>query len=511
MQTVRSAEAECLSTPPVYHNRKGTALTLCRKAGRQRWNDVIEAHAADTRSNPMARSRWSIALPTGEVAARLTLLGVVIALHNLLELPRDPLSQAIGAPLTGLLAFLALAVSLALLLLALGEHAPRWRWLRSRRAQAIILALTLGAALIGVKQLGTMAIASFQPPFYPNDGATLDHYAAQQLLDGHNPYSATTIVAAVQFYHQKPEYTTPLHAGPFAGRALTDYPSASERAAAFARQSPTQPGAASGFEGKLSYPALAFLSLVPLVWAGLPTATPLTLLCALALAALLVTSAPRRLRPWVALLFLADVPLLNAALIADPDILYLVPLFAAWRWREHATLAAILLGLALSTKQLAWFSAPFLLMLIWRERSWRAAAGVLAGAVALFAAINAPFFVNSPRAWLAGVLAPQVDPMFPLGNGLIRLSLSGLLPLAPSLVYTALEALALVGALLWYWRNCLRAPALGYVLAMAPLFFAWRSLTTYFYFTALPALALWLAALRRHEAASAPLEQAVAP
>jgi hypothetical protein len=31
---------------------------------------------------------------------------------------------------------------------------------------------------------------------------------------------------------------------------------------------------------------------------------------------------------------------------------------------------------------------------------------------------------------------------------------------------------------------------------MAPLYFAWRSLTTYFYFTALPALALWLATLR---------------
>ena len=116
--------------------------------------------------------------------------------------------------------------------------------------------------------------------------------------------------------------------------------------------------------------------------------------------------------------------------------------------------------------------------------------------MALFAAINAPFFVNNPRAWLAGVLAPQLDPMFPLGNGLIRLSLSGLLPLAPSPVYTALEALALLGALVWYWRVCLRAPALGYALAMAPLFFAWRSLTTYFYFTALPALALWLAAWR---------------
>lgn len=453
---------------------------------------VIEAHAAESRPNDTTRPWWSVALPQGDIAARLTLVGMVIVLHNLLELPRDPLTAAIGAPLTGMLAFTALSASLGLLLWALAEQPPSWRWLRSRRAQTIILALTLAAALVGVKQLGAMTVASFQPPFYPNDGATLDQYAAQQLLDGHNPYVTTNIASAVSFYHQRPEYTTPLHSGPFAGRALTDYPSASERAAAF-KASPD----GQGFEGKLSYPALAFLSLVPFVWAGLPSATLLTLLCALALGALLISAVPRSLRPWVALLCLADVPLLNAALIADPDILYIVPLFAAWRWRERGLWAAILLGLALATKQLAWFSAPFLLALVWRERGWQAAARLLAGAAALFAVINAPFFLNAPRAWLAGVLAPQLDPMFPLGNGLIRLSLSGALPLAPAPFYTALEALALVGALVWYWRNCLRAPALGYALAMVPLFFAWRSLTTYFYFTALPALALSLAPQRR--------------
>src|SRR5487761_2721215 len=414
---------------------------------------VIEAHAADSRSNETARLRWSNSLPQGEIATRLTLLGIVIALHNLLELPRDPLASAIGAPLTGALAFLTLTAALGLLLLALGEHPPQWRWLRSRRVQALVLALTLAAALVGVKQLGAMAIASFQPPFYPNDGATLDQYAAQQLLLGHNPYASSDIVAAIHRYGQSPAYTTPLRAGPFANRALTDYPSASERVVAF--QSAT---ARQGFEGKLSYPAMAFLPLVPLVWAGFPNAIPLTLLCALALAALLITSVPRALRPWVALLFLADVPLLNAALIADPDIIYLVPLFAAWRWRERGALSAILLGLALATKQLAWFSAPFLLMLVWRERGWRAAAGRLAGAVALFTAINAPFFLSDPRAWLSGVLAPQLDPMFPLGNGFIRLSLSGLLPLAPASVYTVLELLALAGALVWYWRHCLRSP-----------------------------------------------------
>lgn len=454
---------------------------------------VIEAQKAKDRSTEANRLRWSIVLPSGEVATRLTLLGVVIALHNLLELPRDPLSHLLGSAVTGLLAFITLTTSLGLLLLALRERPPAWRWLTLRRTQAIILALTLAAALVGVKQLGAMVVASAQAPVYPNDGATLDHYAAQQLLAGHNPYVTTNIVAAVTSLHQPAQYTTPLHTGPFAKRALTDYPSAAERAATFEA---TRATGASAFEGKLSYPAFAFLPLVPFVWAGFPNATPLTLLYTLGIAALLLSTTPKPLRPWVALLVLADVPLLNAALIADPDILYILPLFAAWRWREHGTLATLLLGLALATKQLAWFSAPFLLILVWRERGWRAASWLLAGAAGVFAVINGPFFLNNPHAWLAGVLAPQFDPMFPLGNGLIRLSLSGL-PLAPAYVYTVLEALTLTGALVWYWRNCLRAPAIGYALAVAPLFVAWRSLTTYFYFVAAPAFALRLTNTQR--------------
>lgn len=434
----------------------------------------------------------------------MILIALVIALHNLLEAPRDAVTRALGAAATGALAFVTLSLSLWLLLLALWERPPQWRWLRSRWALALALALTLGAGLIGLRQVGVMVAATVQsPPYYPNDGATLDQYAAQQLLAGNNPYVTSDIVAAIHQYQQDPAFTTPLRDGPFATRAWTDYPSADERRAAFPAQTAGQPEAALGFETKMSYPALAFLPLVPLVWMGAPNGAPLTALCWLALVALLVIAAPRDLRLWVGLLALADVPLLNAAGVADPDILYLAPLFAAWRWRERGTLSAVTLGLALAIKQLAWFSAPFYAVLIWRERGWRAALGRLAGAGAVFAAINLPFFLNNPRAWLSGVLAPQFDPMFPLGNGLIRLSLSGVLPLAPTPLYTALELLALAVALVWYWRNCLRAPALGYALAVTPLFFAWRSLTTYFYFTALPALALLFSARRSAEDAAA--------
>src|SRR6185312_15605578 len=106
---------------------------------------------------------------------------------------------------------------------------------------------------------------------------------------------------------------------------------------------------------------------------------------------------------------------------------------------------------------------------------------------------NLPFLLNAPHAWLEGVLAPQVEPMFPSGTGLIRLSLAGPLPLAPQTLYTALEAVAFVASLVWYWRRGKESPEMAFVLAVLPLFFAWRSLTTYFYYIGLPAVVLFLA------------------
>jgi hypothetical protein len=90
--------------------------------------------------------------------------------------------------------------------------------------------------------------------------------------------------------------------------------------------------------------------------------------------------------------------------------------------------------------------------------------------------------------------------MFPSGSGLVHLSLAGVLPLAPEPVYTLLELLAVAGCVLWYWRNQRNYPeSIGLVLAVLPLFFAWRSLTTYFYFVGLPAVLLLIACVSRHQ------------
>lgn len=435
--------------------------------------------------------RW-IALPRRSTAARLTLVALALLLQNLLELPRELLSNVLGVRLTGVIVFVALAVSLVLLLAAVGVEPPRWRWPYRRNVQIFALCLTMLVVPLGFLQSAKIVVASFSAPQYANDGTTLDHYAAQQLIEGHNPYVTSNIVAAIHCLRQDPSHTTPLRQGVFADRPATSYPSRSELRAAFPQQQGCQPADAPAFESHLSYPALAFLPLVPFVWAGLPSVVLFFALCLLALAILMVRSVPAESRLWVALLLLADTPLLNAALVGDLDVFYILLLFIAWRWWRRPLLSTAAFGLALAAKQLAWFFAPFYLLLVWRKHGTRAAAQRLAGGVAIFAVINAPFVVNNPAAWVRGVLAPQVDPMFPLGNGLIRLSLAGVLPLAPSAFYLVLEVLAIVVCIFVYlrWRNV--GAGMGFALAVMPLWFAWRSLTTYFYFVTLPALALAL-------------------
>lgn len=414
-------------------------------------------------------------------------------LQDLLEFPRKGIRDTLGKPLTSLLVFVVLGGSLALVFVALRPRLPSntgWRWLRSRRFQTLVLVAVIAPAIIGARQVGVMSVAGFLAPQYPNDGTTLDHEAARQLLTGHNPYVSVDLVSAIRRYGQRPQDTTPLGRGAFAPLYPHQYPTPAEMNRVFATEPVGQPERVLEFESHVSYPALAFLPLVPFVWAGMPSVVFFFALCFFALATMLVFSVPPHQRLWVGLLILADLPLLNATVGGVLDVFYILLLFVAWRWWRRPVLSTIFLGLALAAKQLAWFFVPFYALYIWRERGWREALSRVVGAGAVFALINGPFILNNPRAWLAGVLAPQVDPMFPLGSGLVGLSVSGLLPLAPSAVYAALYGLAIVACIVWYWRFGRGMPEVALVLAVLPLFFAWRSLTTYFYFVSLPAVVL---------------------
>ena len=100
----------------------------------------------------------------------------------------------------------------------------------------------------------------------------------------------------------------------------------------------------------------------------------------------------------------------------------------------------------------------------------------------VFIVTNAPFIISDPELWISSILSPMTD-VFPLGVGIITLVTSGLLNIQSSAVFSIMEYLILVVGIIWYFRYCLKYPQTGPILAMLPLFFAWRSLCIYFFYT----------------------------
>lgn len=352
-----------------------------------------------------------------------------------------------------------------------GRTARLWR--------ILILIAVLFMSLAGIVEFRDASVMSYSSPQLVNDGASLDTNAARQLLQGENPYTDPSIMNVTRRYALQPNWTnwiTPLHKGQFVNSL--DYPSRSQLRKAFTKAQKT--GNAQEFEFRVSYPALAFLSLVPFVFVKYYNPLPFYLFCYLIFIAVAYLASRREMRLWVLVLGLANIPMWNLVNGLNVDILYSLLMLLAWLLRDHRLRSALFLGLAIAAKQLAWFFAPFYFILIWRSVGFKEAIFrmIIAGSLGL--AINLPFIVWNVQAWLAGILAPVADPMFPLGVGFISLSTAHILPYFPSWVYTSLEGCAMLGSLIWYWRHCRQHPEIAMLLAVFPLIFAWRSLLSYF-------------------------------
>lgn len=425
---------------------------------------------------------------SADAQRRIALLALAISLQSLADTFGNAVNW-VGGPLAPLAHMSVLAASIGLIaaaVLSSPARAPRW-------LARVALGLSLIGAVMGTGQLLRAVGASFTHTVYSNDGTTLDHDAAIVALQGHDPYTATNFLTAIVTLNQSAEYSTPLRLGQFALLSWRDYPKpATLRAVAAAAL--VHNVSAPEFESHVSYPAFAWMPLMPFVALGLPSVIIVALIAFALFAWWALQAVDPLARPWLAILLIADLPLLNSVLSGALDVQLLLLTFLAWLWWDRPWLGTIALGLDLATKQQAWFFVLFLAVFIWRQAGWRAALVRLVGASGIFLALNLPFMLHDFHAWLAGNLAPLVDPMFPRGRGLVLLGTAGWLPLWPPAVYTTLELLALAAALGWYaWRGALRYPELGLLLAMLPLWFAWRSLPSYFYFVTVPTIALWLA------------------
>src|SRR5258707_3899668 len=305
------------------------------------------------------------------------------------------------------------------------QHGARWQKMGLLRT---VVLLAVGCVLLMIT-----LIQCFLPPAYSNDGTALDTNAAQLLLAGKTPYTSSSILDIAHRFDIQPGWTTPLRLGQFAGSL--DYPSNVDIRSAF--DTALKANQAPGFEARVTYPALSFLTPVPFILLKISNVMPFYLLSYVMLVWLAWKVTRRELRPWLVMLALANVPMLSGVMGSSLDLLYILLVVMAWLARERRWVSALFLGLALASKQLAWFFVPFYLILIWRQQSLREASLrlVLAGGLAL--AINLPFLLWNPAAWLAGVLAPMTDPMFPMGVGLINLSAYHLLRYLPSCCYFA--------------------------------------------------------------------------
>jgi len=319
---------------------------------------------------------------------------------------------------------------------------------------------------------------------YHNDAIALNECAARLYLDGRDPYTELDVFTCYARLGIGADRTTPLRQGFFARDSL--YPTDDELDTVWASRS-HESAANVEFESKPSYPALSFVLIAPWVALGLDT-NILYILCLVAAMGLVILRAPAGLRPFVMTGLLGAASLAAFTVNGSVDLLFALPLVAAWLWRERRW-SGLAFGVACAVKQIAWFFAPFYLIATASRLGWRVALRRAVEMAAVFVITNLPFIVQDPAAWLRGVSAPVADPMFPRGAGLIFLATNAVLPLWPPFVYTALEMLAFAACVIVAWRSRRTSPDLGVVLALVPLFFAYRSLFSYFFLLPLFAFA----------------------
>ncbi len=360
--------------------------------------------------------------------------------------------------------------------------ATRRRDVRLHRAAWLVVSVMSLVGLAWLAVAPRQHSADWTP--YHNDAIALNDCAARLLLAGRDPYTDLLLLSCFTDLGIGADRTTPLRRGLFADVRL--YPTDDQLDAAWAARV-ADPARNVEFEQRLSYPALSVVLIAPWVALGWDS-NVLYLLCLLAAIGLIVLRAPAGIRPFVVTGLFAAACLEAFTVGGSADLLYALPLVAAWIWRERGW-SGVLLGVSVATKQIAWFFAPFYVIAVLARQGPRVALRRAAEAAAVFVIANLPFAFHDPGSWLDGVLAPLTAPSFPRGAGLIFLATNDVLPLWPAAVYTAAEAAAAVAVLILAWRTRHTSPELGVVLAVLPLYLARRSLFSYFFLTPLFAYA----------------------
>ena len=293
--------------------------------------------------------------------------------------------------------------------LAVGCVRSRWtppQWATTASSLICVVFCIITVAL-GVSQTAAAVSLDDRQLSCTDDVAPDALIGGQELLHAINPFTHFNVLRAEQQLGCTTYKATPLRSGIFAYAASPPSDEAIQTAAEATLAGHPSGGLLDGF----NYPAGTAVTGI-LGPRGLVIASPLAMLLAGLVA---VRRTPPRAQRAFGLALGAQTGALALVGAARPDALVAALLIIACTHRRSWA-GGIALGIACATKQTAWFVAPALLALAWREREGNYARFVI-GALAGFAVLNLVFIAATPGAWLQAVLGPETSPTFPLGYG----------------------------------------------------------------------------------------------
>lgn len=329
------------------------------------------------------------------------------------------------------------------------------------RASAQRLAPLILAGAIGGLLLFSYVRLQISLPTYQTDNAVFSHVAAEQLLNGTNPYT------------------------------IQDRDLIANSAERFGLQATflTHTTDGTALDSLMSWPAGSILPLAPFLKFGGSDVRWVVVAFEIAAILLLWLAAPRELRPLSVLPMLVDPDLfLQFTGGGVMDFIWVAPMVGAAiaLYRRHFILSAVLFGVAAGTKQQPWLLAPFLMLYVWnvhqhqsiRERL-RACSIYGCVAAASFLVLNGPFIALDPAAWLRGTMLPVTQQLVPFGSGLSMLTQTGIADLPKS--FYSLATFGVWGVLLLAYALYFRT--LKHTLWLMPaiiMWFGYRGLQNYF-------------------------------
>ncbi len=342
------------------------------------------------------------------------------------------------------------------------------------------------------------SIASLQEAFTFTDSTVLTIQAVENLLEGKNPYAYSNIVTALIEYGSSYKQTTPLKVGRLAD--TFPYPSDEQLAEIWESALADTSRIPEELDTVMCYPAGSFLFLAPFYAVGIDNSTLIYAVIVIAAIAYTAMQIPRGKRLIFIIAAIISMDIWNCVFNSSISNMAFPFLLIAWVTLDKKNnVSPIAMGIAAAAKQTAWFFIPFYLILDWKTNGFKAALKSTAIIGLVFFAVNGYFIFQDPQLWFDSVIYPMTEPAFPEGVGIITWVTSGLVNMQSQLLFAIMEIAVFAGAVIWYIRNAKKYPDAGPLLAVLPLFFAWRSLSSYFFYITIIVLACVLHRAKQKE------------